>query len=196
MANLKKFLCSSALLLALAALGGSAVGQESVLGVNGKSFVPSGKSVDIAATSFRVLTRQAGYIFVGKVAAVSRRAASNAREVATMQITFHVEQGLRGALSGSELTVAEWAGLWNGAKRYRVGDRVLLFLYPNSKLGLTSPVGGRQGRFEVDTSGQVVLRPEHALFLASTPGTRMRGNRIPVREITNAIRRSAIEEAR
>jgi hypothetical protein len=196
MANLKNFLRSSALLLVLAALGSSAVGQDSVSGANGKSFVPSGKSMDLAASNFRVLTSQAGYIFLGKVAAVSRRAASNAQEVATMQITFHVEQGLRGAPSGSELTVAEWAGLWNGAERYRVGDRVLLFLYPNSKLGLTSPVGGRQGRFEVNASGQVVLRPEHAVLLANEPGARMPGNRIPVREMTNAIRRSAMQEAR
>jgi len=35
---------------------------------------------------------------------------------------------------------------------------VLLFLYPNSKLGLTSPVGGALGRYRVDNAGRVLVR--------------------------------------
>jgi hypothetical protein len=40
--------------------------------------------------------------------------------------------------------------------QYRPGREVLLFLYPASKVGLTSPVGGIQGRFRVvrDSKGR------------------------------------------
>jgi hypothetical protein len=41
---------------------------------------------------------------------------------------------------GQVLTVHEWAGLWSSGKRYCVGERVFLFLYPPGKLGLTSVV--------------------------------------------------------
>jgi hypothetical protein len=35
----------------------------------------------------------------------------------------------------------------------------MLFLYPPSKLGLTSPVGGPLGRFKIDPDGRVILGP-------------------------------------
>ena len=55
--------------------------------------------------------------------------------------------------------IKEWAGLWQSGERYRPGERVLLFLYPPSRLGLTSPVANRAGRFEVDRAGRVTLKP-------------------------------------
>jgi len=35
----------------------------------------------------------------------------------------------------------------------------MLFLYPPSKLGLTSPVGGLSGRFNVDPGGRIIINP-------------------------------------
>jgi len=45
--------------------------------------------------------------------------------------------------------------LWSFGLRYRRGERALLFLYPPSRLGLTSWVGGPLGRFAVDSTGSV-----------------------------------------
>jgi hypothetical protein len=103
------------------------------------------------------LTRAAGAIFSGTVTSVHRIAATRSGEVETVQVIFHVEHAIRGTQTGQRLTIREWAGLWNAGERYRVGDRVLLFLYPPSRVGLTSPVGGLQGRFAVDKYGRVVI---------------------------------------
>ena len=105
------------------------------------------------------LTLQSGYIFSGTVKAVKRLSPTTSGSVAVMQITFYVNQGLRGARTGQTLVIREWSGLWQAGERYRLGERVMLFLYPPSKLGLTSPVGGEAGRFPVDSGGRVIIEP-------------------------------------
>jgi hypothetical protein len=105
------------------------------------------------------LTLQSGYIFSGTVKRVERLAPRTAGSVAVMRITFHVDRGLRGTRTGQTLVIREWAGLWQAGDRYRPGERVMLFLYPPSKLGLTSPVGGASGRFVVDPLGRVIIEP-------------------------------------
>jgi hypothetical protein len=107
--------------------------------------------------SWHQMTIHSGYIFSGSVTAIEHVAAKTSNDVATMRITFQVEQAILGVHTGQTLVVREWAGLWESPKRYRIGERVLLFLYPPSKLGLTSPVGGSLGRFEIDSKGEIVL---------------------------------------
>ena len=74
----------------------------------------------------RALTKSSGYIFAGTVKSVERVAAKG-NGVATVQVTFHVDQAMRGARAGQMLTIREWAGLWQSGERYRPGERVLLF---------------------------------------------------------------------
>lgn len=104
------------------------------------------------------VTQSSGYIFAGTVKSVERTPPKG-NSVATVQITFHVDEGLRGVRSGQILAIHEWAGLWQSGERYRPGERVLLFLYPPSKLGLTSPVQGPMGRFRIGPDGQIVVDP-------------------------------------
>lgn len=111
------------------------------------------------------LSRRAGYIFSGTVKGVEFEAAPTRGGVATTRVTFHVDEGIRGVATGQTLTIREWAGLWRSGERYRVGERVALFLYPPSKLGLTSPVGGANGRFSLDTAGRIVLKPGRRVIL-------------------------------
>lgn len=73
--------------------------------------------------------------------------------------------------AGKTLTINEWAGLWQSGERYRVGEQVLLFLYPPSKLGLTSPVGGGMGRFSVNRGGELVLKPTQGSMRTANPST-------------------------
>ena len=115
------------------------------------------------------VTKSSGYIFAGTVKSIAR-AAPEGNGIATVEINFHVDQGMRGVRTGQTLTIREWAGLWQSGERYRPGERVLLFLYPPSKLGLTSPVQGALGRFRIGPDGQVVLDPGRIGFLARRPG--------------------------
>jgi hypothetical protein len=117
----------------------------------------------------RPLTRSSGYIFAGTVKSVER-AAPKRNGVASVLINFHVDQAMRGVRTGQMLAIREWAGLWESGERYRPGERVMLFLYPPSKLGLTSPVGGPMGRFKVDPQGRVVLNPGRLGLRSRRPG--------------------------
>jgi hypothetical protein len=93
--------------------------------------------------STQQITRASKMIFSGVVLQVKR--SQNA--TGSTQITFRVENAIRGVRRG----------LWNSGERYARGEHVLLFLYPKSKLGLTSPVGGNSGRYAVDAAGRVLV---------------------------------------
>jgi hypothetical protein len=142
------------------------------------------------------LTHAAGAIFSGTVMSVHRIAAKRSSEVETVEISFRVEHAIQGTQAGQRLTIREWAGLWTTGERYHVGDRLMLFLYPPSKLGLTSPVGGPEGRFALDKDGQVTIGN-----LSVNDGQRQQQpglsaekavlkNRVTLREFAQAIRRA------
>jgi len=84
---------------------------------------------------------------------------------------------------GQTVEINEWAGLWQSGERYHAGERVLLFLYPPSRLGLTSPAGNRAGRFPVNRTGQVTLRGP----VGKPPRT------IEIRRVVAAIRQAEKE---
>ena len=142
-----------------------------------------------SAPSLRQLTRDSGYIFAGTVKAIERVTAGPISDVATMRITFQVEQGIRGVRTGQMLVIREWGGLWEQGERYRRGERVLLFLYRPSKLGWTSPVAGILGRFTVDKKGQINL--DRVASLAADPAYfNLRGKtRVSSRDFARTIRR-------
>lgn len=139
------------------------------------------------------MTRAAGSIFSGTVASIARPTASSSPAVETVAITFHVENALRGALPGQDLTIQQWTGLWRSGQRYRVGERMLIFLYPPSKLGLTSCVEGKLGRFAIDSAGRVVLSAQHAAAFATDPLLGGK-SRISLRNFAQAVGRAGGEE--
>src|SRR5213082_2001570 len=70
------------------------------------------------------LSQRAGLIFTATVVKIEESGQDS-----VVRITFKIEDGIRGVRSGDELTVREWSGAWNGAARYRVGEKLLLFLH-------------------------------------------------------------------
>jgi hypothetical protein len=140
-----------------------------------------------------------GYIFQGTVTELRWLKPRNPQDVATVQITFRVVQGIRGVQTGQMLSVKEWAGLWNSSSRYHVGENVVLFLYQPSKLGLTSPVAGPLGRFTVGSGGFIRFNQEQQKLLSSDPylGARFRHRpNISSRDFTHTVRLSAEERSR
>jgi hypothetical protein len=136
------------------------------------------------------LIRSSGYIFAGTVKSVER-VVPKGSGVATVSVNFHVDEGIRGIRTGQTLVIHEWAGLWESGERYRPGERVLLFLYPPSKLGLTSPVGGPMGRFRMGPDGRVIFDPGGIVLPAPHPGVRgrLRGpTRVSPREFVRFVR--------
>src|SRR3954453_9043864 len=138
------------------------------------------------------LTRQAGYIFSGTVLSIEQVQPKGQSEVATVRVTFHVDVVVRGLSSRETFSILEWAGLWGSGDGYHPGERVLLFLYPSSRLGLSSPVNGSFGHFKLDSNGRLLLDAQRMAGLQidnpisiSLPGKKVSINS---RDLVRAIR--------
>jgi hypothetical protein len=140
---------------------------------------------------FPQIVQTAGIIFSGRVISIARHPSS--KGAVSTAVTFKVERAMRGTSAGQSLTIHEWAGLWSRGERYRVGERVLLFLYSPSKLGLTSPVGGAVGKFAVKSDGQVVMNPQHVQILEPDP---ILGGKtvVPYADFSLAVQRSSRDD--
>lgn len=103
------------------------------------------------------LSRAAGIVFAGTVLRVEASPLDTAPSISTLQITFRVDQPIVGVEAQRELTIREWTGAWANHRPMRVGEHLLLFLYPPSQLGLTSPVGGQAGQFRLDSQGRIAI---------------------------------------
>ena len=139
------------------------------------------------------LVRGAGSIFSGTVTAIERQPATSGHTLDTVAITFHVENAIRGATPGEFLTISQWIGLWSGGQRYRVGERVLLFLYAPSKLGLTSCVAGGLGRLPIDAWGRVLLSAQHLAAFRADPVLGGK-SRLRFSDFALAVRRASEEK--
>lgn len=120
----------------------------------------------ILGPQWKQLSRRAGMIFAGTVlasgmqigtiqSATSGRPDSGA--TAAVPIRFRVDGAIAGVKPGQILTVHEWVGASSMQRPMRAGEHILIFLYPLSRLGLTSPVGGSLGQVQLDGSGKYAL---------------------------------------
>ena len=104
------------------------------------------------------MTRRAATIFVGRcLKTVSTIHPQLGSEVTS--ITFEVDHAIKGEIDstftmrmlGSDDSEGGASHRILSLPRFRPGDEVVLFLYGESELGLSSPVGLGQGRFSVIT---------------------------------------------
>ncbi|HKI24927.1 MAG TPA: hypothetical protein VKA07_01300 [Candidatus Sulfotelmatobacter sp.] len=142
---------------------------------------------------FPQLARSSGIIFSGTVASIARHPATRGQAVATVTVRFHVENAIRGTSAGANLTVSQWIAVWSAGQRYRVGEHLLLFLYPPSKLGLTSCVAGPLGRFALDPEGRVTLTAQHLSAFRTDPVLGGK-SRVSLSDFALAVRQATEEE--
>lgn len=137
-----------------------------------------------APLSLTQLTGKAGFIFAGRVLRVERPAPLP-DGVPVVRITLRVEKAMRGTTRGETFTLTQWSGAWDNGPHYRPGQRLLLFLYPRSPAGLTSVVGGRLGQFDLDASGNIVLREDQQSLLLNLgeDSSRRTGTKPPAKHL-------------
>jgi hypothetical protein len=97
------------------------------------------------------MSDRADIIFAGQVVAVRRHDEEGAA-AGYVEVEFRVDQAIRGCTAGAPYLLHEWAGLWTGAQRYRVGQSLLMFLHAPGSSGLSSPVGGMDGAIPIHGS--------------------------------------------
>lgn len=143
--------------------------------------------------AFAEMIRAAGLIFSGTVTRIERQPATSWQSVESVKVTFRVDNALRGATPRGTLAISQWIGLWSSGQRYRIGEHILLFLYPPSKLGLTSCVAGSLGRFPIDSWGRISLSPQQLSALQKDPVLGGK-SRLRFSDFALAVRRASEEE--
>ena len=169
----------------------------------------------VLGPQWKQLSRRSGMIFAGTVLAtvtptVTTGTGATDRLVPgttpAVQLSFRVDKAIAGVEQGQVLTIHEWAGAWSMHRPMTRGQHILIFLYPPSRLGLTSPVGGSLGQVALDLSGNNVSkdmqeldaqRPAAAIGFRNASSPRPRATvdngRVSVVQLERAIR-SAREE--
>jgi len=168
---------------------------------------PSDEAAALSALGpqWRDLSRRAGMIFAGTVitsnplapstpAAKLQTAVVDLSAPAKVEIRFQVDEAIVGVKRGELLTIHEWAGAALQHPAFISGKHVLIFLYPASRLGLTSPVGGSRGLIALDSNGRSVSkqsnlaegRPQKQSFALVEPADAT--DRVSVLQLERAIR--------
>lgn len=161
-----------------------------------------GQPVDQAAaesvlgSQWKQLSRRAGMIFAGTVLTSDPQSPTTDRVLAAATpnagpprvLRFHVDEAIAGVKTGQILTIHEWVGARSMHFPMRAGDHILIFLYPPSRLGLTSPVGGSLGQVALDPTGKNVS-PLASRRLSGTTNTIS----ISLLQLKRAIRRAREE---
>ncbi|HYE74119.1 MAG TPA: hypothetical protein VEF04_12350 [Blastocatellia bacterium] len=116
------------------------------------------------------MTMVAGRVVHGRVVAVRSGLHPQQPNVSVLFVKIQVIEMLKGA-PAPEISFMQYAGgSFSHLPQYRLGEEIMLFLYPESRLGLTSPVGEGQGKFvarnDVRTGRRVLLNEQgnYALF--------------------------------
>ena len=164
----------------------------------------------ILGPHWKQLSRRAGMIFAGTVLSTTTQTATtqhtgtgrSAGATPAIELRFRIEEAIAGVDPGQVLTIHEWTGAWTMHRPMSKGQHILIFLYPPSRLGLTSPVGGPLGQVALDPSGKSVSkttpRPTFALNLRSSssapPRPTVDNARVSVLQLERAIRSARSEE--
>jgi hypothetical protein len=168
--------------------GGSALGQgmnqfSSTEATSGQISADLAVAARILGPQWKQMSRRAGLIFVGTVLSSSPPSPSGdplsptpgtiPPAAPTIQLSFNVDRAIAGVETGQVLNIHEWAGASAMHRAMRQGQHFLLFLYPPSRLGFSSPVGGGAGEVLLDGSGQNVadakLAPTFKALAAPDP---------------------------
>jgi hypothetical protein len=126
----------------------------------------AGQALPSADLSLANLNDSAGMVFSGTVIQIEHAIATDAKP-AFVRVKFRVDQAVHGCNAGDEITIAEWAELWIRGDRYRKGQRVLIFLYPPSQTGFSSPVAGDVGTLTIGPDGLLRITPQQAKIFAA-----------------------------
>jgi cell division septation protein DedD len=145
----------------------------------------------ILGPEWKQLSRAAGMVFAGTVLSTAAPPNTKDQAIPAVEVKFRVDRAIAGARQGEVLTIREWAGAWSRQRELRPGQRVLLFLYPPSRLGLTSPVGGPLGQLALSGKGEIVVPPAHVSVVSPKSALPVPPQPVPA----TAIRLGQLERA-
>jgi hypothetical protein len=164
----------------------------------------------VLGPQWRQISRRAGMIFAGtvltSVSPMTNQTApadpAAAGTIPASSLSFRVDEPIAGVKRGQVVTIHEWAGAWARHRPMSKGQHILIFLYPPSRLGLTSPVDGALGQIALDASGKNVVERKTAASTDLRDASLLRsretvaGGSVSVLQLAGAIRSARRDEAR
>ena len=107
--------------------------------VSPANVVPAAVVPANAQSALVTMVANAAVIFAGHVLSI---APGNG----FVDVTFRIDEPVRGGSKLGVYVLREWAGLWSGTPdRYHVGERLLMLLTARGASGMSAPVGGDEG---------------------------------------------------
>lgn len=108
---------------------------------------------DTVPMNLKEITDSADKIFSGICKEIEEIENDPVSHLQVTKYTFHVLTKIKGNIEvNSEISFKQWKPTTKDVG-YKAGEKYIVFLYPNSNMGLTSPVGYLQGHFLVERSG-------------------------------------------
>jgi len=149
-----------------------------------------------APVTLEELVRSAGTILTGRVLDVREERHPRYPYLIVTRVTLAVERTFKGGTraSSGRFTFRQIGGLTRfrifDLPGYQVGEELVLFLYPESAYGLTSPVGGMAGKFRLFVDPQTNRRVIATRFdeLGLPHGLTLHSERGPMEYETFAVR--------
>ena len=104
---------------------------------------------DTVPINLEETTESADRIFTGVCTNIEVIKKDKRAKVPVVRYTFEITESIRGVDKKNKITFKQWEPTARDAG-YQIGEKYVLFLHPNSILGLTSPVGLLQGQLNVE----------------------------------------------
>ena len=120
---------------------------------------------DTIPMNLEEITKASDRIFSGRCLKAEETEDEN--NLPVIKYTFSVKESIKG-VEDNEITFKQWQPTARDGG-YEVGKKYLLFLFPDSEKGLTSPVGFSQGKFLVETTG-IIRRKEVVMNKSNNRG--------------------------
>ena len=117
-----------------------------------KSTVRTRFVFDTVPLNLEELTNEADRIFAGLCTDIEEIENDPESGLSVVKYTFRITEQIKGLDDKDEITFKQWSKTTSDFS-YEVGTKYILFLYPDSELGLTTPVGFLQGQFNVNKKG-------------------------------------------
>ncbi len=107
---------------------------------------------DVLPMNLEEVTDSADRIFSGTCISIEEIIDDPISHLEVVKYTFSIEDGVKGVGSQDQISFKQWKPTTKSAG-FSINKKYIVFLYPDSTLGLTSPAGFQQGTFLVEKQG-------------------------------------------
>lgn len=149
---------------------------------------------DTVPINLEEITESGDRIFAGVCTNVEEIKKDPQAKLPVVKYTFKIIEKIKGFEGQKEVSFKQWLPTTTDAG-YEIGKKYVLFLYPNSTIGLTSPVGFLQGHFSVSidpaTEEEVVVNKLGNRGLSRNLKTQRKIQIDPDKELNNYISQSS-----